>query len=249
MITESIEFTNTRGQLLSGRIYRDETPSQKGIIFSHGLFSSKDGYKITRLAGDIVNEGFTLMTFDFSFAGESEGNIADLSLLQEVDDLKHAVRFFKEQKISVLHLMGSSFGGAVTLLYAASPECTIDSLICIATPVNLLKLAHAMGVTDIESLPDDGVTIVEGLTLKNRFFRELLTVDMATAVRSIQIPALIIHGEKDTVVSVENARFFHDECPSFSKQVIIEGGDHNLTEERFLEAVRLSLVNWLQSQS
>ncbi len=249
MIIEPIQFVNTPGQRLAGKIYRENTPSTMGVIFCHGLFSTKDGYKITRLADSIVSAGFTLMTFDFSFAGESEGDISNLSILQEVDDLRCAIDFFTVFGINRLHLMGSSFGGAVSVLYAARPHRTVESLITIATPVDLAGLVSEMGITDIDSLPDDGITVVQGITLNNRFFKEIKQVDMIEAVRKITIPVLIIHGEGDSVVSVDNAESIHEECPSFTKQVIIKDGDHNLTEKRFLEALELSIVNWLTSQS
>jgi hypothetical protein len=95
MSVEEITFENNLNKRLSGRIYRPDKPGDTGVVFSHGLFSSKDGYKITRLAGDIVSSGHALMAFDFSFSGESGGSISDISVLQEVADLAAAVRFFK----------------------------------------------------------------------------------------------------------------------------------------------------------
>ena len=67
MIIENVQFTNDKNQKIAARIYYKEAITKTGVIFCHGLFSGKDGYKITRLAGDIVNAGYTLFTFDFSF--------------------------------------------------------------------------------------------------------------------------------------------------------------------------------------
>ena len=42
--------------------------------------------------------------------------------MQEVNDLKHAADFFIEYGIKNIHLMGSSMGGAVSILYASQTE-------------------------------------------------------------------------------------------------------------------------------
>jgi len=99
MIVEDVNFKNGRGQSLAGRIYREEAASGSGVIFCHGMFSNKDGYKITRMAGDIAAAGFTLLTFDFSFTGESGSAISELSIIQEVDDLECAVEYFRRYGI------------------------------------------------------------------------------------------------------------------------------------------------------
>ena len=45
MSVDNFKFINHRGLSLSGRIYSGNSNHKSGLIFSHGLFSSKDGYK------------------------------------------------------------------------------------------------------------------------------------------------------------------------------------------------------------
>jgi len=132
MITEKVAFPNNLGRGLAGKVYRGGSPSPRGVIFSHGLFSTKDGYKITNLAERIVGAGFDLLAFDFSFSGESGGNIGDLSIHQEVRDLDAAAGFFRGRGIAELHLMGSSMGGLVSLLFASEGTINIASLTLVA---------------------------------------------------------------------------------------------------------------------
>ena len=129
MKIENFTFRNMAGLELSARIYYPESPCGMGIIFSHGLYSSKDGYKIKKMAEGIVNCGYTLMTFDFTFAGESPGNITDISVLDEVDDLLSAIKLFRERGIQKLHLMGSSMGAAVSVIAASKSDDKFASLI------------------------------------------------------------------------------------------------------------------------
>ncbi len=243
---EDIFFTNNLGRRLAGRIYRSESYDDTGIIFSHGLFSTKDGYKITRIAGDIAATGHRLMAFDFTFAGASGGDIAALSIIQEVEDLAAAVAFFKTRGIQKIHLMGSSMGAAVSILYASRQDPSIESLILIATPVDIQALfTRATGIDDVTLLPPDGMTTVEGIAIKNAFFLEIPGIDMAGALAAIRVPVLAIHGGRDTVVDPVNVALLEDNLSTFTKTVIIDDGDHNLTRDTDIRFLKKTIIAWL----
>jgi pimeloyl-ACP methyl ester carboxylesterase len=250
MITvEDISFSNNRGRRLAGRIYRSENADDAGIIFSHGLFSSKDGYKITRIAGDIAATKHPVMAFDFSFAGESAENIAELSILQEVEDLASAVAFFKERGIKRIHLMGSSMGAAVSILFAARQDPSLESLILIAAPVDIQALlTGATDIDDVSTLLPDGKTSVEGIIINNSFFLEIPGIDMIEALTAIRVPVLAIHGGRDTVVDPQNVGLLEDNLSTFTKTVIIDDGDHNLTRDSDIQFIKDTIINWLMEE-
>ncbi len=246
---ENIRFKNNRGRLLAGRIYRPERPCGAGVIFSHGLFSSKDGYKITRLADDIAAAGYALMTFDFSSSGESGGDLCDLSVLQEVEDLSAAVAHFKASGVNAIHLMGSSMGAAVTLLYAARGDAGVRSLVLIAAPVDFRNMFPDIpGACDPASLPEDGMTAIDGINIKNSFFREIAGIDMEETLMKVRVPVLAIHGGRDAVVDPRNTGILEDLLPVFLKTVIIEDGDHNLTRDADIRVIKESLIGWLSEE-
>ncbi|HRX47713.1 MAG TPA: alpha/beta hydrolase [Spirochaetota bacterium] len=245
MNIENFTFRNMTGLSLLARIYSPDTPSEKGVIFSHGLFSSKDGYKIRKMAEGIVNCGYTLMTFDFTFAGESPGNIADISVLEEVNDLVSAIKFFRGRGITGLHLMGSSMGAAVSLLAAAESDDKFESLILIATPLDLLGIIPGMTPEKVDMLEPDGYTIVQGIKLKNSFFREIKNIDMAGAVRRISSPVILFHGGMDEVVKFSNHEIFMKNIKSDAHPFIIADGDHNLTRESDIEFMLQKISGWL----
>lgn len=244
---ENIRFNNNEGRALAGRIYRPERPGTAGIIFSHGMFSSKDGYKITRLAGDITAAGYTLMTFDFSSCGESGGELSDLSVLQETEDLAAAVRCFKDTGIDAIHLMGSSMGAAVTLLYAARNDEAIRSLILIAVPVDFKNMFPEITAA-VASLPEDGMTTLDGVRIKNSFFREIAGIDMDDTLARVRVPVLAIHGAKDTVVDPRNTDILEEGLAGFVKTVVIDDGDHNLTRDADIRILRDTILGWLSEE-
>lgn len=245
MLIEDFKFLNSYGIELAGRIYKKNDSCKKGVIFSHGLFSSKDGYKITRMAESIVDSGFTLMTFDFTFSGESQGNIKDISIFREVDDLKCAVEFFTGTGIEKIHLMGSSMGAAVTILLSSGGLYDIESLMLIAAPLSFTKLVPDIDMDRAMALDPDGFTSISGVTVNNRFIKEIFDVDMVGAVKNIHIPTLIVHGRMDAVVDFDNMETYVKNCRSVCSTVVIDDGDHNLTREEDIITISGKVREWL----
>ena len=236
-------FLNSRNIELAGRIYKKNSLS--GVIFSHGLFSSKDGYKITKMAEAIVNSGFTLMTFDFTFSGESPGSIKDISIEDEIDDLKCAINYFKGTGIEKIHLMGSSMGAAITILTASLNIFRIESIILIATPLSFKKLIPEFTENDIHSLNPDSFTEVDGVLVNNHFIKEIFNINMTGAVKKINIPSMLIHGQQDSIVDIDNLYLYIQNCPSDCSYFIIEDGDHNLTRESDILKISEKVTDWL----
>jgi pimeloyl-ACP methyl ester carboxylesterase len=246
MIIEKAFFLNNKSQKIAAKIYKATPASMDGVIFCHGLFSTKDGYKITHLAEDIVSAGFTLLTFDFSFVGESEGNISELSILQEVDDLNSAFFFFQKYGILNTHLIGSSMGALVSLLFASVMGSRLYSQTLIAAPVLLNQITHSMAGVNISTLPENGQTTVDGIPINNKFFKEAMKIDIEKAISNTTVPTLVIHGGKDEVVPVINAAALIKSISCEKRIVLIQDGDHNLSRDSDLDILRENILEWIK---
>lgn len=242
MEIENFTFLNSEGLKLSARIYYKNRYNKKGVIFSHGLFSSKDGYKITNMADYIVNSGYTLMTFDFTYSGDSPVDISNISLMQEVDDLQRAIQVFRGKGVERIHLMGSSMGGVVSILAASKDSAIAQSLILIATPLNLTTLIPG---GNIDSIQEEDIVVISGVQVKGKFITELKNIDLSSAVLNIKCPVLIIHGKLDSVVNINDFEEIKKLLKSDFDAILIEDGDHNLTEERHLNLIKEKVRNWL----
>ncbi len=245
MNPQKVAIFNGR-QYLAGNMYRPDRPVAGGVVFSHGLFSSKDGYKITSLAPAITGAGFALLTFDFSCCGESGSDIQNLSVKREVEDLASAVAFFRGEGFDRPHLVGSSMGAAVTLLYAAEHPGIPLSLVTIAAPVDFRKLfADGAGLSAIESLSDDGTSSIDGIGIKNAFFKEAASIDAVGALGKIRSRTLVIHGALDAVVHPSNAGIISSNIAGPCETLIVPDGDHTLTREDHISIIREKLTEWL----
>jgi pimeloyl-ACP methyl ester carboxylesterase len=99
--------------------------------------------------------------------------------------------------------------------------------------------------TNLGSLPEEGMSMVDGIPIHNRFIREALSIDLLKRLPEIRIPVLVIHGREDTVVNTSNALVANKLLGSKKNLIIIEDGDHNLTRDSDLTIMCQSIIRWI----
>jgi pimeloyl-ACP methyl ester carboxylesterase len=248
---ENIRIKNNRGKSISGRLYRAGPADKRMVIFCHGLLSTQDGYKISRMRDDILNWGFALFTFDFSFSGESEDVFFNLSVEQEVLDLKYVFNYLASTGIDDLHIIGSSMGGTVSLIAASrdrlfQKKSLLKSLVTIASPIDLCGLVRKLtGIENPDALEVNGATEIDGVAVNNRFYKEMCETDILQSINKIEVPLLSFHGDADETVDRANLDLIREHLTSPGKQVIIEGGDHSLSSSNHLNILKDHIREWL----
>jgi dipeptidyl aminopeptidase/acylaminoacyl peptidase len=174
-----------------------------------------------------------MLRFDFRGMGESEGRAEDDTVSRRIVDLGSALSFIRSRlgpKVR-LGLLGSSLGGYVTLI-RASMDKEIRAGVVWATPFHLDDLKSNEG-TEGYPLPGEG------------FFEDLPKHRLLPLLSKIS-NCMVIHGEKDELVPVDQAwEIFHG--LSEPKEIhTIEGADHRLTEPKHRQrAIDLS-VEWFK---
>lgn len=216
MRMEKVNFLS-EGQKLSGILDLPEKKSPPCVIASHGLLSSKESEKYIALGERLSQEGIAMLRFDFRGIGESEGRIEDDTVSRRVIDLSSAIDFIRSRKDlgNRIGLLGSSLGGYISLIKASSEE-KIRAIVVWATPFNLDDLKSNKGA--------------EGHPLPEEAFFEDLPKHQLLPLLSKVSNCLVIHGEKDELVPLDQAwEIFHG--LGAPKEIrIIEGADHRLTE-------------------
>jgi len=96
---EKVVFRNSLDQRLFGILHRGSSGPGLGatIVLCHGMMSAKEGTKQKAFAQVFEESGFSVLRFDFSFCGESEGRFEEITFAQEVDDLRAAVGWVRER--------------------------------------------------------------------------------------------------------------------------------------------------------
>jgi dipeptidyl aminopeptidase/acylaminoacyl peptidase len=232
MKTEKVSF-KSEGQRISGVLHLTETKNPPCVITSHGLLSSKDSEKYIALGEHIAREGMGMLRFDFRGIGESEGQEEDNTISKKVTDLSAAIDFIRSHSGSGnrIGLLGSSLGGFLSLM-KASTDKEIRAVVIWATPLHMDDLGSKKQEEDYPLPPE-------------AFFEDLPRHRLLPLLPNVS-NCLVIHGEKDELVPVEQALGIFNSLGLPKEIHVIGGADHRLTDPAHRRrAIELS-VEWFK---
>jgi hypothetical protein len=232
MKVEEVAFLS-EGMRISGVLHLPDEKNPPCVIASHGLLSSKDSEKYIALGERMSGQGIALLRFDFRGIGESEGREEDNTISKKLSDLSAAIDFIKTYPGlgNRIGLIGSSLGGFLSLIKASVDE-RIKAVVVWATPLHL---------DDLKTNERD-----ESTPLPPEAFFEDLPRHRLLPLLSRLSNCMVIHGEEDELVPVEQAWkiFYHLREP---KEIhVIEDADHRLTDPSHRQrAIKLSM-DWFK---
>ena len=219
-------------------------PTQAGtcplIILCHGIPSGvpvpgDTGYDA--LARRLVESGAGVCYFNFRGTGVSEG---DFSLAAWVDDLSAVLEEvekgegpFQGCDPGRTALMGFSGGGMVSIICAAR-RGGLKAVATLASPADHSRLltresigafiAHARGIGIIRD--------PEYPASEEDYYREMVGVRPVQEVGGLSpAPVLIVHGDMDDLVPVEEARRLFQAAGEPKELFIVKGGGHKLRHD------------------
>jgi len=244
---EKLFFENSRGSRLCG-ILANPTSNKNGpiMILCHGFSTSKDSSTYVRLEKILHGEGISTFRFDFFAHGESEGEFEDITISEAVDDILNAIRFLKESGYSKIGLVGSSFGGLASVIAASKTDDLF--VLALKSPVSddLGKLVAQESRQEIETWKERGFIYYtsgdgRGLKLNYSFFEDDEKVNGYEAAKKIKIPTLIVHGDNDESVPIEQSEKIVGLIDN-SRLEVIESADHRYSKPEDFEKM-LGLIS------
>ncbi len=239
-----VVIPTTDGYELDGTLYGDTGGETPAIVYCHGMLSSKDGYKVRHLGPFLADKGYPLLAFTFSGATPSGNIFHHLSILNEVKELASVAGWMRSRGYDKIHLVGSSLGGLIVLIYASGWDPALCALTTVATPVDLKEAFTAWKVPPADELDPESFTNIEGTSITNRFFLEGYELDVSSYLKRIDLPLQVIHGSEDETVPFINASRLISMVPDEAKQVTLDGGDHSLTRSEWLNMIQERIFEW-----
>ena len=232
MKMEKVTFMS-EGMKISGILHLPEGKNPSCVIASHGLLSSKDGEKYIALGERMSGEGMAMLRFDFRGIGESEGSEEDNTISKKIADLNAGVDFLRSYPGlgNRIGLIGSSLGGFLSLIKASGAK-EIRPVVIWATPLHLDDLGSKKQEED-HPLPPDA------------FFEDLPKHRLAPLLNKVS-HCLVIHGEEDELVSLNQALgiFYNLGVPK--ELHVIGGADHRLTDPAHRQRAMDLTVEWFK---
>ncbi len=238
---QNVHIKNARGQRLAALSLHSEQSSRGWVIVCHGFTGSKEGGgKYIELAETLFSQtGFSFILFDFAGNGQSEGRFKDLTLTNQIQDLSGVIDWSQEREQGPVVTMGRSFGGS-TVLAQATADSRVQAVCTWAAPVHLTKLFSEVIVSE----NDDGQVVLANengtVHLKKDFMDDLTRHNLLQAAANISPrPLLIVHGQRDDVVPVNDAKELYAAAAEPKELHIVPQGDHQFstTSKRVWEVV------------
>jgi dienelactone hydrolase len=200
--------------------YKETNQPKRIIIFCHGYKGFKDWGAWNLMAAVFAKAGFFFIKFNFSHNGGTPEQPIDFPDLEafgnnnytkELDDLASVINwvsnhsgFKNEVKLSDISLIGHSRGGGIVLL-KTNEDARIKKVITFAGVCDFEKRTATIG--DLEQWKNQGVKYVLNGRTKQK------------------IPYLIIHGNNDTSVLIDEAESLK-KWNSKSEFKIIDNANH-----------------------
>lgn len=234
--------------ILTDIFFKESNQLKSIIIFCHGYKGFKDWGAWNLMAETFANAGFFFVKFNFSHNGgtvEQPTDFPDLEAFgnnnysKELDDLGNVIDWVSENSeikneidLNEIYLIGHSRGAGIVLLKSNEDP-------------RAKKVISLAGVSDYKSRfpkkeklqewKEKQVYFVKnGRTHQEmphfyQFFRDFekneKRLNIKKATKNLEIPLLIIHGNKDTSVSIKESESLH-KWNSKSTFKIIENSNH-----------------------
>ena len=176
---------------------------------------------------------------------ESSGKFEDITYSGEVEDLKAAYALLGSRHAGKTAILGSRMGGTVALMFAAR-EPTVAALVTISAPLHPEKFPdRILTPAQLRDWRERGFILYNGQRLNVTLLQDLKSIDVPACARKITCPALILHGDADDVVPVEEAYELHECLTSPKRLSILQGADHRLSNPEMMRRTISEALDWL----
>lgn len=254
-----VKFKNSKGKKLSGILHLPTAKNQSNpcVLICHGFLASKEFKFIPKLAERLCKEGFTVLRFDFTGNGESEGQLSEGTLTQAVSDLKSALDFVSAlTKIDneKIYVIGHSMGAATGII-TASEDTRIKKMISIASPVNVERFEknYQEIIRKINfRIPTSALAALEKLLITKVAFemiKDAKKYNILNAAAKLSIPTFIIGAEKDSLVPLSETEQIYRALQTKQKSMMImPGTKHIFAEESDDKNLSENILPFIASQ-
>lgn len=249
---ERFSFLDPRGHRVASILTRPSGDTDMVAVLCHGFLSSKTSSTNNALTRILTSHGIATFRFDFFGQAESEGPFDQITITLAVEQATAAIDLMRQKGFLHIGLMGSSFGGLVSILTAAQRT----DLDCLALKCPVVDFAEELRL----EFGDDGIaqwkatnTIPDILGGSDRvklhyaFYEDCLRRIAYEPARSITAPTVIVQGDQDEQVPLHQSRRLYEALEVKKHLEMLPGADHQFTKGEDFNRMTKMIADWLIS--
>ena len=213
IVSRRVRFDGGTGQPLAGIVDAPVVARDDGspvVVFAHCFTCNKDLKAIVRLSRLLARGGVSVLRFDMTGLGDSEGEFSRTDFLSNLADLRKAIEFAGSDLGRVDGLIGHSLGGAAAMAVAGGEDVPGDlsSLVTLAAPSDTSHLAKLLvGMNPSIETEGQGEVSIGGRTwtIRREFVEQLRQYDLPGQISKIVLDTLSFHSPTDSTVAFDHA--------------------------------------------
>lgn len=244
-ITRNIEIKGENDRPILIDTFYHETPEKLPvIIFCHGFKGFKDWGAWDLMGLAFAKAGYLFIKFNYSHNGGTKEQPIDFPDLEafgnnnysiEVRDTKRVLDWLKQSDLPAtdeITLMGHSRAGGIATI-VASQDARVTRLVTMASVAHYDQ-RFPKG-KELQEWKENGVYYIKNgrtrqeMPLYYQFYEDFQRnsdqLNITQAARKLKVPHLIIHGDADPTVAVQDAHDLKEASPQ-SELRILRGADH-----------------------
>jgi uncharacterized OsmC-like protein/alpha/beta superfamily hydrolase len=235
MKSSTVTFTNQSGIELAAVLERpSQRQAQATAILAHCFTCNKDYTAIWNISKALAAAGVSVLRFDFTGLGESEGDFTKTTFSSNIDDIVAAASFLEENRMSPELLIGHSLGGSAALAAASRIE-SVKAVATIAAPSTLQHLDDIIKSRVVNNDAGEIVTVRIGgrnIEIGHEFLEDLSDSAFDRHLKNLRKPLLILHSPVDNVIGIDHAGKIFKAAKHPKSFISLNNADHLLTKKR-----------------
>ncbi len=236
-----------------------ERPAASGsvplVIICHGFSGNCQRPLLCDLSESLLAQGMATLRFDFNGHGHSDGLFENMTVLNEISDLKHVIAWARQQPwVESISLVGHSQGGVVVSMVSGElGDKVIKAEVLMAAAAVLRDDAlrgNTMGANynpwdfkgeyiELPRSPEAGP-----LRLGKNYVETALRLPIYETAANYNGPTLILQGTHDQIVPYTYAERYHEKIPQSQLKLI---PDENHVFSNTQKETAILVADWLHS--
>jgi pimeloyl-ACP methyl ester carboxylesterase len=259
-VEHSLSFHDRLGYRIAAVLATPDRPTDRLAVLCHGFLSHKNSTTNTTLARLLSDRDIATLRFDFFGHGDSQGPFEDITTTIGVAQAMAALREGVSRGFRRIGLVGSSFGGLVSILAASrwpddrGSRSESPPLSCLALKCPVVDFAEELrlefgteGMAEWKA-SDTIPNIVGGagrIRLRYGFYEDSLELIAYEPARRIDAPTLVVQGDCDELVPIHQSRRLIQSLAGTARLELLPGADHQFTRAEDFRTMISLIIEWM----